>query len=201
MNSEVKREHLLETAQMLFWKHGIKRISIEEICQAADVSKMTFYKHFKDKTDLVRTILETLGRRSFDRYSEIMESSMPYSEKVKAIIQMKLDQTRAVTQEFITDVHRNRDPEIQTLIERLTRESFERMELDFRKAQADGHLRPGIHPEFIMYFTAKIMEMSNDAALQRMYPTPQAMIMELMNIFFYGILPQPDGQADPKDAQ
>jgi AcrR family transcriptional regulator len=201
MNPDIKREHLLETAKTLFWKHGIKRISIEEICQASGISKMTYYKHFKDKTDIVRSILEMLARESFDEYDVIMQSPGPYSEKVKAIIQMKLDQTQAVTQEFLTDVYRVPDPEIRELVERFMAESIRRMERDFGQAQRDGQLRPGIHPEFIMYFINKIMEMSNDAALQRIYPTPQAMIKELLNIFFYGILPQPDGQSASEGAR
>ena len=37
-----KQLELLKIARELFWKHGFKRVSIEEICQKASVSKMTF---------------------------------------------------------------------------------------------------------------------------------------------------------------
>ena len=52
-----KRKKILDTAHELFWKHGLKRVSIEEICAVAGVSKMTFYKHFANKTALVKYIL------------------------------------------------------------------------------------------------------------------------------------------------
>ncbi len=40
-----------------------------------------------------------------------------------------------------------------------------------------------------MYLMDKMIEMSHDEALIGMYPSPQAMIMELTNFYFYGILP------------
>ena len=39
-----KQQHLLTTAETLFRSHGIRRITVEEICQKAGVSKATFYK-------------------------------------------------------------------------------------------------------------------------------------------------------------
>ena len=43
---------IFKTAKDLFWKYGIKRVSIEEICKEAKVSKMTFYKFFPNKIEL-----------------------------------------------------------------------------------------------------------------------------------------------------
>jgi len=40
-----KYNQIIDTSKKLFWKYGIKRVTIEEICREAGVSKMTFYKH------------------------------------------------------------------------------------------------------------------------------------------------------------
>jgi AcrR family transcriptional regulator len=187
--ADPKKQQLLETARQLFFKHGIRRVSVEEICREAGVSKMTYYKHFRDKNGLIRTILEILQQEAVTRYRAIIHTENPYPEKVRAMIAMKLEQTDSMSREFYVDIHKHADPELIQLLDQMEKDGMNLIEKDFRKAQRQGHLRQGIHPEFIIYLLNKIIDMSHDEALLVMYPTPQAMIMELTNFFFYGILP------------
>ena len=60
-----KRIQIVKTAKELFWKFGIKRVTIEEICREANVSKMTFYKFFSNKNELLHTVIEEM----FDKIS------------------------------------------------------------------------------------------------------------------------------------
>jgi AcrR family transcriptional regulator len=184
-----KRRRLLVTAQSLFFKHGIRRVSVEEICREAEVSKMTFYKHFRDKNDLIRAILDVVEKEGLERYRAIMKSDDPFPEKVKAMVRLKMEQTEELSREFYVDIHRHADQEIILLMDQMEKTDMGLVERDFARALKQGHLRAGIHPEFIVYFLNKIVEMSHDETLLRMYPSPQAMIMELTNFFFYGILP------------
>ncbi|MBN2410872.1 helix-turn-helix transcriptional regulator, partial [candidate division KSB1 bacterium] len=48
------------TAKELFFKYGIRRVTIEEICKKARVSKMTFYKFFQNKIELAIVMLKKL---------------------------------------------------------------------------------------------------------------------------------------------
>jgi len=48
-----KRQKILHTGKELFWKFGFKRVTIEELCKEAGISKMTYYKYFTNKMDLV----------------------------------------------------------------------------------------------------------------------------------------------------
>jgi AcrR family transcriptional regulator len=53
-----KYESILITGHDLFWKFGFKRVTIDEICKKAEVSKMTFYKYFTDKIDLAKKVFD-----------------------------------------------------------------------------------------------------------------------------------------------
>lgn len=55
-----KKQKIEVTAKELFWKHGVKRVSIAEICEKAGVSRKTFYKHYDNKTDLALFLLDEL---------------------------------------------------------------------------------------------------------------------------------------------
>ncbi|MFC3093941.1 TetR/AcrR family transcriptional regulator [Alteromonas sediminis] len=55
-----KRDHLVEVAQKLFYREGIKGTGIDAVLEHAGVAKRTLYNHFKSKDELV---IATLHRR------------------------------------------------------------------------------------------------------------------------------------------
>ena len=85
-----KKQQIINTAHELFWKLGIRRVSIEEICREANVSKMTFYKHFNNKNDLVKYIIDLITGTAMKKYREIMDSNIPFHVKVEKSIQLKI---------------------------------------------------------------------------------------------------------------
>ena len=38
-----KKQSIIKASRDLFMRYGIKRVTVEEICETAGVSKMTFY--------------------------------------------------------------------------------------------------------------------------------------------------------------
>ncbi len=55
---EPARQRILETALVLFYAEGIRAVGIDRIIADADVAKMSFYRHFPSKADLVCAFLE-----------------------------------------------------------------------------------------------------------------------------------------------
>ncbi len=47
------RERILAVARDLFYRHGIHSVGVELIAEAAQTNKMTLYRHFKSKDELV----------------------------------------------------------------------------------------------------------------------------------------------------
>jgi AcrR family transcriptional regulator len=55
------RERTISTARELFRKHGIRGIGVDAIADAADTNKMTLYRHFGSKDDLVVACLRDVA--------------------------------------------------------------------------------------------------------------------------------------------
>jgi len=55
------RERIISTARDLFRKHGIRGVGVDAIAEAADTNKMTLYRHFGSKDDLVVACLRAVG--------------------------------------------------------------------------------------------------------------------------------------------
>jgi AcrR family transcriptional regulator len=56
------RERIISTARDLFRKHGIRGIGVDAIAEAAGTNKMTLYRHFGSKDDLVVACLHDVAR-------------------------------------------------------------------------------------------------------------------------------------------
>ncbi|MBN2091945.1 TetR/AcrR family transcriptional regulator [candidate division KSB1 bacterium] len=183
-----KYEQILREALSLFNKYGIRRIPVEEICQVANVSKMTFYKYFANKNELVKTLYNRLATDGMEKYHKIMNQPISFPEKIKLMIQLKLMQFEELSEEFIQDLLRFDHPEVQALLLLKKKEIFQQVLQDFAGAQKRGEIRSDIKIEFILYMLDKIYDMYQDEKLLKLYPTQKEMVSELINYFFYGIL-------------
>ncbi|BDU23014.1 TetR/AcrR family transcriptional regulator [Dyella sp. GSA-30] len=52
------RERILTTAHDLFYSEGVRATGIDRVIAESDVTKVTFYRHFPSKNDLVRAFLD-----------------------------------------------------------------------------------------------------------------------------------------------
>ena len=57
-DAELTRQHLLDTAELLFLEHGVSRTSLQDIATAAGTTRGAIYWHFKDKADLFNAMME-----------------------------------------------------------------------------------------------------------------------------------------------
>lgn len=187
--SNPKFRQIVDTAKSLFWKHGMKRVTVEEICEKAEVSKMTFYKHFPNKKELVKYIIKKIFEEGIQQYRDIIASDRPYVEKVKTIIQMKMEFTNELSQEFLNDLYKGDDPELKKLVEKYLKRNMEMILNDFKQAQKEGNIRKDVHPQFLVYMMNKMVESATDSNLNWIYNNPQEMIHEFVNFFYYGIMP------------
>jgi AcrR family transcriptional regulator len=57
------RERILDTAYDLFSRHGIRAVGVDRIIETSGVAKMSLYRHFPSKDDLVLAFLQEREER------------------------------------------------------------------------------------------------------------------------------------------
>ncbi len=57
------RERVLEAAYALFTEHGTRNVGVDRVIERAGVAKMTFYRNFATKADLIQSVLDRRGER------------------------------------------------------------------------------------------------------------------------------------------
>src|SRR5215510_7912573 len=65
------RDRIIDAARDLFRKHGIRGIGVDAIADAANSNKMTLYRHFGSKDDLVVACIEMAAKEAGEFWDEL----------------------------------------------------------------------------------------------------------------------------------
>lgn len=76
------RDRILDAARDLFRKHGIRGVGVDAIANAADSNKMTLYRHFGSKDDLIVACLQE-ATREWDGFWESISARHPDDPKAQ----------------------------------------------------------------------------------------------------------------------
>ncbi len=189
-SAELKYNSIRKVAGELFWKHGFKRVSVEEICRKANVSKMTFYKYFPNKTELAKKIYSDIVENAENRFREIMDSDASPAEKIKEVIRMKFEGTMNISPEFMADFYTGSDSELISFVRERTQEILSVLRTDYIRAQEEGIFRKDFNVDLLIKMQAKMTELMDDESLTVLYGSRQELIMEFAKLLVYGIAEQ-----------
>jgi len=182
------KDRILDTAFRLFRRFGIRKVTIEEIAQETGVSKMTFYKYYRNKNDLVLTILNREIEYGRAQFQEIMAAPVPFIEKVEQIILQKIEAGKKLGEPFLKDIYAG-DPEIYQSLMASSQEFKDEVVHAFLEEQSKGSLRPELNMAFVEYMMRKMQEMYLDPELQDLYSDQLSLIRDLVEFLFYGLSP------------
>jgi AcrR family transcriptional regulator len=185
-----KYNAILDTSRELFWKHGIRRVSIEEICQKAETSKMTFYRYFPNKIELAKAVLDRFYDESMTDFRILIKENSPVSVKMQKMMQMKLKGTTDISNEFIQDLLHGTNKELSAFFEGKLKYIYSEGLKEFKKGQKEGWIRKGLNVDFMFYYFQKTANIMTEKDTISYFSSPQEMIMEVSNLMIYGIAPR-----------
>ena len=151
---------------------------------------MTFYKFFKNKNSLVIYIMDCMMKDQFEQYRSFWDSDIPMVQKVEKAIHLKLEYTRSISNELVQDIYKGEDEELTGYITKLINDNLEMVRKDFEEAQQKGWIRDDLNINFMFYFINHLTEVITDEKLQSLFPDTNSMFKEIMEFFFYGIMPK-----------
>ena len=175
-----KRDRLIQTGETLFVKHGMRRVTVEEICRQAGVSKPTFYKYFENKAALARRIDERWIKEALQRIDGIEDAEVPFPEKMKQILAIKQELAARPGPEFLQDLI-DLDIDLSHALRRVMRFLVQ--------AQQDGDIRADVRPEVLMAAFNTLNSMQYDPRVRALYENAETLAGDVFKLFYYGALP------------
>ncbi len=186
-----KKEQIEQTAAGLFMKHGFKKITVEEICSKAKVSRKTYYTYFDNKNALVLNILEKMTSVMIGAYTDLInDESKSFSEKIRNLLKMKFEANADFSMEFVSDFFHPDAGELLTFFQNLVNKSLQLTKDFFVAAQQNGEMNPALNIDFVLWNMQKQMEICSTPEALSMFEDAQSMTRQLSELIIYGIVQQ-----------
>jgi AcrR family transcriptional regulator len=86
-NKTAPKDQLFQTAARLFYQHGYRAIGVDTIAAESGIGKMTLYRHYPSKDDLIVAFLRQSNEDFWDYFEKSTHDAPTAREKLIAFFQ------------------------------------------------------------------------------------------------------------------
>jgi len=187
--SMTKKEKIENIARELFLKHGFKKVTIDEICKKAHVSRKTYYTFYENKIALVLFVIDDISSDTIRKFKMVIEGEGSFAEKMEQSLELKYQFSKTITMEFVADFF---DPGATDILEYWQKMMLESMSLlmgFLKEGQRTGEMNPDLNLDYVMWYFQKLSEIIKSPEITRMFPNAEEMVKQISKTMIYGIMP------------
>ncbi len=183
------KERILAEAERLFWKYGVRSVTMEDIARKLGISKKTIYQHFSDKEQILyQVIQDKTGRDQSEMDCMVIETDNPV-EELLSVLKMMQKKADHVSPNLLIDIKRYY-PQAFALFRQYKEEQIMRSILEnIQKGISQGLYRSDIKPTILARLRVEQIELAFDNDI---FPTDQYSMhdiqFELIHHFVRGML-------------
>lgn len=181
---------LVAAALQLFLAQGIKKTSMDEVAAQAGLTRITAYRYFADRQDLVRAAfwqivaaleqtlaeIEAAGEGSIEAHLATLIERL--SGLGRGDLPTRLEELARLYPDLHAEFHQARRTAIQGIFEQL-----------FSAAERQGRLRAGLNRAVVQaYFSTAVVNVLADPQLVASGLAPAEIFETVQAIFLHGIL-------------
>jgi len=90
-SKDTTRDKIITAAERLFWHHGIKKVTVDEIAVAAEIGKGTVYLHFESKEEIGIAIISRYKQDVLEQQIALAkDTTVPILERLKRVITLPI---------------------------------------------------------------------------------------------------------------
>lgn len=181
-------ERIKEAAKELFWKRGISKVSVEEICAEASVSKMSFYRTYSNKLELAELILMEFANEGMIEFDRIVESEVSFNDKIHQILEYKYQRASDISKDLMLDIYANIPELLQHLLAKADSAKQKFVDL-LAQAQSSGEISSAFKVDFLVYMLDVFQAAVSDPKCVNLFSSTEEVTRSMSELFFYGIFP------------
>lgn len=149
LNKMEPQEKILKSSLALFFKYGIKHVTMDDIAKELGMSKKTIYQFYKEKDDLVNQLCDMELKEhecDFDKFSETAENPiheiMLISEKMRAMMQN-------INPMFFMDLQKFYPTAFKRFQSFKENSAYKNIYVNIKRGIEEGVYRSDLDPEFV----------------------------------------------------
>jgi len=102
--AQMKRDHILDVAEEIFYKEGFKKAQLSIIAKEAGVSMATIYGFFTNKEGLFAAYIERIIERTYHEVVTLLEPIKDPKERLKAIVKHKFNAINQYPKAYLQEI-------------------------------------------------------------------------------------------------
>ncbi len=182
------KEKILKGVEELFFKYGIKNITMDEIARHLSISKKTIYQFFKDKDEVVHSLMLHTLENDKCRINKAKDASKNVVEEVLKMMDEMREMFQRINPILFYELHKFH-PQTWRVFQDFKSSFISKMvESSLKRGQVEGFIRKDIN---IKILTRMRVEMVEQAMRGEMFPHDQFNVVDvqlaLTEHFLYGV--------------
>jgi AcrR family transcriptional regulator len=183
-------ERILRLAREHFFAHGYCACTMDDLAAELGMSKKTLYVHFAGKEEIMRAVLDQLGREvRADAEALLANRHLGFAEKLRGFAEGMVQRLALLNPRTLRDLQRFA-PELYALTVEMRQKNIPYIFGRFiEEGQLTGKVRTDVSPVFATEFFLQAMQgLLQPATLDRLKLTPPELLPRAIDLFFGGLL-------------
>ncbi len=182
------KDRILKGAEELFFKYGIKSITMDDIAKHLAISKKTIYQFYSDKNEVLEMLMKDGMKANQKEFEQLAKDSENVIAEVFSIMKHMGVMFSQMNPNFFYDLQKHH-PGTWKLFKKFKEECIERMVEDsVKRGIKQGLVRPDINSKIIARLRMEEVEMGFNPHI---FPPDKFKIMDvqlaLLEHFLHGI--------------
>jgi len=174
------KSRILFKGTQLFFRYGVKSVTMDAIAAELGISKKTIYQHFPDKDSLVIQVLECFIAEDLKKWEELDAKYSNVIEKMFKSFEMLKDMLADMNPRILFEIQKYFPEAFQKFIQYKEEITIKKIQLDFTRGIEEGYFRSDIDVEFL----ARLRMAEVDLAFNPdFYPNNKLSLFETQLVF------------------
>jgi AcrR family transcriptional regulator len=187
--SQIETRDLILTASLeMFMRHGIKSVTMDDIAKHLAMSKKTIYQYFKDKDEVVHTLMERQFAVDCAEFESIAKEASNVVEEVFGHMRKMHRMFSNINPNMLYDLRKFHPRSWEIVTRFRTEVALGMVEQALEKGKKDGLVRADVNTKIISQLRVEQIEMGFNPTV--FPPAKYAMLdvqIALVEHFLYGI--------------
>ncbi|CAN5287062.1 TetR/AcrR family transcriptional regulator [soil metagenome] len=182
------KERILAAAFELFFKYGIKSVTMDDIAKHLSMSKKTIYLTFRDKDEVVHTLLQNSLLKDECDFKDIAEKTENVVAEVFEMMKKMTEIFNTINPNIFYDLRKYHPKSWQLFNDFKSGFILSMVESSLEKGKQDGLVRPDVNSRIMGRLRGEEIEMGFNPLI---FPPDKFKVLEvqiaLVEHFLYGI--------------
>lgn len=181
------KELLKKTTWKLVLKKGFKATKVQEICELAGVSKMTFYYYYDNKHAIIKEVLKEFFDDVIRSSESIINQNIPFHDRIMKLVYWKAEFVKTMSPEFVQELYTS-SGQYTELLKDVMQRAQDLTYNFYQYGKQQGEINKSVDIPILMFWMNIISDMIIEGKFNHLFDDPKEMNKQIRDLMLYGIL-------------